>query len=82
MRTTVTIPDDLLREAKVLAAREGRTVSSVLEQALRALLTQAAEADERRRAEFTLPVIHGGGWLVDLDDKEALAEALGDDEPP
>ncbi|MEO7070316.1 MAG: ribbon-helix-helix protein, CopG family [Nostocoides sp.] len=76
MRTTVSIPEDLLREAKVLAAREDRTVSSVLEQALRRLLTEAAESSERRRTEFSLPVIHGGRWLVDINDNSAVLDAL------
>lgn len=81
MRTTITIDDDLLREAKVLAARTDRTVSSVLEEALRELIARQTEADERRRSDFTLPSYHGGGFLVDILDKEALAEALGDNDP-
>ena len=81
MRTTITIDDSLLREAKVLAARTDRTVSSVLEEALRQMLARQIESDERRRANFTLPSYHGGGLLVDIIDKEALADALGDNDP-
>ncbi|WP_457254058.1 CopG family ribbon-helix-helix protein [Pedococcus sp. P5_B7] len=81
MRTTITIDASLLREAKVLAARTDRTVSSVLEEALRELLARQIEADERRRAGFSLPSYHGGGFLVDILDKEALADALGDNDP-
>ena len=80
MRTTITIDEGLLREAKILAARTDRTVSSVLEQALREMLTRQAEADDRRRRDFTLPSYHGGGFLVDILDKEALADALGDND--
>ena len=81
MRTTVTIDDGLLREAKVLAARTDRTVSGVLEEALRELLARQIESDERRRADFTLPSYHGDGFLIDILDKDALADALGDNDP-
>ena len=78
MRTTVTIEDDLLREARVVAARTHTTVSSVLEEALREHLSRArASVDET----FELPAFAGGGLLVDILDKEALAEALGDNDP-
>lgn len=80
MRTTITIDEDLLREAKVMAAQTDRTVSSVLEEALRQMLARQTESEERRRRDFTLPSYHGGGFLVDILDKEALADALGDND--
>ena len=81
MRTTVTIDEHLLAEAKILAARGHRTIGSVLEDALRLLL-----AEHSRRAEvagdFSLPTFEpddpGVRRGVDLLDREALAEALGD----
>ena len=80
MRTTITIDESLLREAKVLAARTDRTVSSILEEALRELLARQVESDERRLASFSLPTYNSGGFLVDILDKEALADALGDND--
>jgi Arc/MetJ family transcription regulator len=80
MRTTITIDEALLREAKIMAARTDRTVSSVLEEALREMLSRAEESEARRRADFTLPSYDGGGFLVDVLDKEALAAALGDND--
>lgn len=41
MRTTVDIPDDLLRAAKERAARRGQTLSEVVQLALRAQLDGA-----------------------------------------
>lgn len=82
MRTTVNIDDHLLAEAKVLAARTSRSLGSVVEDALRALLR--GESDEHGRGTFQLAT-HGSGGLqagVDLDDKEALAELLGDNAAP
>jgi plasmid stability protein len=78
MRTTVNIDDHLLAEAKILAARTSRSLGAVLDDALRAMLRR--DAGEHGRREFRLPT-HGTGGLqagVDLDDKEALAELMGD----
>ena len=82
MRTTVNIDDHLLAEAKILAARTSRSLGSVVDDALRAMLRRSD--DERARGEFRLPT-HGTGGLqpgVDLNDKDALGELLGDNAAP
>ncbi len=82
MRTTVNIDDHLLAEAKILAARTSRSLGSVLEDALRAMLRRDEEG--LGDSEFRLPT-HGAGGLhagVDLDDKDALAELMGDNAAP
>ncbi|HWH28044.1 MAG TPA: ribbon-helix-helix domain-containing protein [Mycobacteriales bacterium] len=78
MRTTVSIDDELLREAKVAAARSGRTLSDVVTDALRVLLAR----QEDRGGSVTLPVFGGSGLQpgVDLEDKDGLAAVL--DEAP
>lgn len=77
MRTTISLPDDLLREAKVKAAREARSMSSILEEALRALLADAAESDRADRAEFTWPTYGGAASPeVDIDDNSAVLDAM------
>lgn len=48
------IDDALLNEAKAYAARNGRSLTSVMEDALRQLLNRSTEAAERPRVE--LPV--------------------------
>lgn len=79
MRTTVSLDDDLLAEAKVLAARRSRTVSSVLEEALRDLLAKHDDVT-RDRAPVRLPTCDLGGLQpgVDLMNREQMAELLGD----
>jgi plasmid stability protein len=75
MRTTVTIDDDLLREAKQRAAAEGRTLSDLVSEGLRERL---ALRDEPRRRPFRL-VTSGGRGLqpgVDLSDRAALEDLL------
>lgn len=82
MRTTVNIDDSLLAEAKVLAARTSRSLSAVVEDALRAMLRR--DTDTSQRAAFQ-PATHGTGGLrpgVSLEDKDALADILGDNAAP
>jgi len=75
MRTTIRVDDELLREAKQLAARTGRTLTAVIEDALRETFSrqhgQAASTVE-------LPTFRGGGLQpgVDLDDSAALLELM------
>ena len=44
MKTTIELPDELLRDAKAAAAREGRSLKDLLAQALRDRLDRSAEA--------------------------------------
>jgi hypothetical protein len=79
MRTTVNIDDDLLAEAKRIAARTRRPLGEVVADALRLLV--AAEA-ERPTPVVTLPTFGGSGLRpgVDLEDPEALAAVLDADD--
>ena len=74
MRTTVTIDDQLLVEVKTVAAQSGRTLSAVIEDALRASMARRAE----RGSIPPLPTIAGGGLQpgVDLDDSAALLDLM------
>ena len=66
------LPDSLLEAARFRAQQEGRTVTSLVEEALRALL----EDEVRARTPMTLPTWTGGRLLVDLDDKAAVWNVL------
>lgn len=80
MRTTVNIDDHLLAEAKSLAAKQHRTLGQVIEDALRIEVGRVSKP--RRRVK--LPT-YGDALLkplVDIYDKDALAQALGDNEWP
>ncbi len=72
MRTTVRLDDRLLRDAKQYAARHGRTLTAVLEDALRLFLARASRPQHRR--PFKLVTFKGNGLRpgVDLDDSAAL----------
>lgn len=81
MRTTVTIDDRLLVQAKRAAASSGRTLSDLVDDGLRLLL---APAERRGARPVTLPVFGGSGLRpgVDLEDKEGLAALLEEPETP
>lgn len=73
MKTTLVIPDPVMRRAKSAAAERGTTLSALVEAALRAYL----EAPTPKPAELPpLPVWHGGEARVDIADREALYQLL------
>lgn len=75
MRTTLNLPDALVEQAKATASREGRTLTSLVEEGLRAVLQTRATPPP-----VSLPAYGSGAGavLIDLDDREALAAALED----
>jgi hypothetical protein len=81
MRTTLTIDDRLLGEAKAVAARTHRTIGSVFEDALRQMLARTDDPRSRGGA-VSLPTDGGSGLQpgVDLENKEQIADLLGDEE--
>ena len=81
MRTTLTIDDHLLGEAKTIAARTHRSIGSVFEDALRQMLAKAVDP-QSTTGTVTLPSDGGSGLQpgVDLENKEQIAELLGDNE--
>lgn len=76
MRTSMNLPDALLEQARVRAAATGRSVTSLVEEALRKLLAEHEADEPKRRRKLTTDGLPGGALLVDLNDKEALWEAL------
>jgi len=73
MKTTLIIPDPVMRQLRREAARQRTTISALVERALRMLLEEDASA----RAEAPpLPVFRGGRPLVDVANREALYEAM------
>ncbi len=75
MRTTLNLDDDLMRAVKQLAARSGRTLTSVVESALRELLHR--EKEPARPYRFEWVVVEGGAQAgVDLTDRDALIDRM------
>jgi hypothetical protein len=76
MRTTVRLPEDLMKAAKRRAVETDRTLTEVIEDALRAALAQRTEAGAPALVE--LRTYGSGGVLagVDLDDTAALLDVM------
>ena len=72
MKTTLNIDDTVMAQLKREAHRQGRTMSELVETALRTLF----RAQREQRELPPLPVFHSGGHLVDVDNREALYEIL------
>ena len=75
MKTTVELPDDLLREAKARAALEGIKLKDLVADALRARLSAPRQPHPRRRVKF--PIIEGDPEAPPITTEmveEALAE--------
>ena len=72
MRTTIQINDDLLTDAKLLATRSGKTLTAVIEDALRAALVRSQPFHTRAPVRLTTVVGNGLQPGVDLDDSAAL----------
>ena len=77
VRTTIRNDDDLYREVKAMAARQGRTVRPVVEDALRAATFRLDDDTETPM----LSTADGTGLLpgVDLTDSAALLEVMDAD---
>jgi hypothetical protein len=79
MRTTLNLPDALVEAAKAKAAAEGRTLTSLIEEGLRAVLAIPGP----RAGTVDLPSFGDpdGRFRVDLSDPDALWAALDGDSP-
>ncbi|MEE3259762.1 MAG: YlcI/YnfO family protein [Candidatus Latescibacterota bacterium] len=76
MRTTIRLDDDLLSQAKALAAAQRRSLNSVIEDALREALQRQQKLGRTKR--IRLKTMKGNGLQpgVDLDDTSALLELM------
>lgn len=76
VRTTIRLDDQILAEAKALAARTGRTLTQVIHDALQQTL--ARPGDGGSDGPVRLPTFAGRGLRpgVDLDDTAELLDAM------
>ncbi|MDX2261396.1 MAG: ribbon-helix-helix protein, CopG family [Gemmatimonadales bacterium] len=72
MKTTLNIDDTVMASLRREAARTGRTMSELVEMALRQLLQRRMAAPDLA----PLPSFDSGGTLVDIADRDALYRAM------
>ena len=77
MRTTVRLPESLMREAKRHAAQTGRTLTQLIEDGVRAELQRAVRP---KRVAEPLPTYRGKGLRpgVELSDSSALEDVMSE----
>lgn len=76
MKTTLNIDEQVMRRLRHEAARQGKTMSELVETALRRLLTRRPSAVDELPP---LPSFHAGRARVDVANREALYSFM--DEP-
>jgi plasmid stability protein len=72
MKTTLNIDDTVMARLKREAARQGRTMSELVEAALRA----SFQAPRQTSDLPPLPTMRSGGALVDISDRDLLYQAM------
>ena len=82
MRTTIRLDDELLAATKQFALQTGRTLTAVVEDALREVLSRHQQ--KQKKSPVQLTTVKGKGLLpgVDLDDSAALAHLMEQDNAP
>ena len=74
-RTTIRLPEDLLNRAKRKAAAEGRTLTSLIEDGLRLVVSEAKKSPKRKRSLPPVSKATGGPMPgIDVTDFSALQE--------
>ena len=72
MKTTLNIDDAVMAQLKKEAVKRRRTMSELVETALRLFLRE----QKPRQSLPPLPSFKSGGYLVDIADRDALYQAM------
>ena len=76
MRTTIRLDEHLLIEAKRYAAESGRTLTAVIEDALRASLARRESSPSKMPVRLKTAGGEGLQSGVDIDDSSALLDTM------
>lgn len=75
MRTTLNIDDEIMRSLKRRAAETGRTLTSLVEEALRSMLDGGTRPPPVYRLDWK--IVKGGARPgIDLSDRDALMDLM------
>lgn len=77
MKTTLNIDDSVMQRLREEAARQGKTMSELVEAGLRRVLEEPEQ--ETNQAHEPLPQWRSGGAYVDVADRDALYERMDRD---
>jgi hypothetical protein len=79
-RTTIRLPEELLLRAKRQAAAEGRTLTSLIEDGLRLVLSRTGKPARPRRVKLPVSKATGGAMPGFEDDPFHAAQDMDDAE--
>jgi hypothetical protein len=82
MRTTIRLDDQLLAEVKQLAARNGQTLTAIIEEALRQMLASRQQLAQRSPVRLITTPGNGLQSGVDLDDSATLLDLMDNFDDP
>jgi hypothetical protein len=84
MATTIELNAELARQAEQLAAREGRTLTALIEEAVTHLLSDRRRAHGNQPPPVSYPKYGGGGAVagLDLSDNSAVRDMLDEGVAP
>ena len=82
MEVTLNIDDALMERVRAEAARRETTVSALIEAGLRHILDEELAPMRVPDQLPPLPTWNGGAPRVDVADRDAVAAAMGGEEPP
>lgn len=74
MKTTIDIPEALVREAKALARRQDATLRDLVVAGLRA---EVARRSDTVPVDFAFPTVAGQGLALDLDPASVVHASYG-----
>ena len=80
MKTTLNIDDSVMQRLREEAARRGTTMSALVEAGLRRVLARPDAARLQQEELPPLPTWRSGGFLVDIDDRDVLYQAMEEGE--
>ncbi len=83
MRTTLNLDDDLLRDAKRLAAARGTTLTALMEDALRIHVRRVEKPESRKRRKLPTFGVPGEGFMpgVDISNNAAVRDLMDEGVP-
>lgn len=79
MRTTIDLDPVVLEQLRARQRKEGRTLGSLVSELLAGALRESGSPDHAEEFVWATADL---GARVDLEDKDAVARALGDDSRP
>lgn len=81
MKATFNIDDALMEQLRMEAARREITVTEIVESGIRHMIVNGYDKQQTANELRPLPSRHGGGFLVDISNREELYRIFDEEKP-